>query len=213
MTANTADHNAPQSYWLRSPILAGSFGNMLQQVLLRFSPDERMNSNCELIVTLTSRVSASTAYSESIHRGAITRYYFGVFDLVDHQAIRSHQPQRRFSFAQDAVIGNQHLARAVLSSEADFEDRSASHQSLAACHKWDISAFVHNARAPVALLRRLQPIRFLQADSEVFRSCSPGHPFHGAQRNRGSFTIFSDALHYDFPVHISSQSGLRASEP
>jgi hypothetical protein len=63
----------------------------------------------------------------------------------------------------------------------------------------------------------LQPIRnllrFLQVDSEVFRSCSPGDPFDGAQRTRGSFTIFSDALHYDVPAHISSRSGLRASEP
>jgi hypothetical protein len=54
----------------------------------------------------------------------------------------------------------------------------------------------------------LQPIRnllrFLQIDSEGFRGPTPGEPFDGAQRNRGSFTIFSDALHYDVPAHISS---------
>jgi hypothetical protein len=35
--------------------------------------------------------------------------------------------------------------------------------------------------------------RFLKVDSEVFRSRTPGEPFDGAQRNRGLFTIFSDA--------------------
>jgi hypothetical protein len=54
----------------------------------------------------------------------------------------------------------------------------------------------------------LQPIRnllrFLKIDSEVFRSRTPGEPFNGAQRNRGLFTIFSDALHYDVPAHVSS---------
>ena len=54
----------------------------------------------------------------------------------------------------------------------------------------------------------LQPIRnllrFLQIDSKVFRSRTPGDPFDVAQRNRGSFTIFSDALHYDVPAHVSS---------
>jgi hypothetical protein len=63
----------------------------------------------------------------------------------------------------------------------------------------------------------LQPIRnllrFPQIDSEVFRSRTLGEPFDGAQRNRGSLTIFSYALHYDVPAHISSWSGLRASEP
>jgi hypothetical protein len=48
----------------------------------------------------------------------------------------------------------------------------------------------------------LQPIRnllrFLKIDSEVFRSRTPGEPFDGAQRNRGLFTIFSDAHHYMF---------------
>ena len=41
----------------------------------------------------------------------------------------------------------------------------------------------------------LQPIRnllrFPQIDSEVFRSRTRGEPFDGAQRNRGSLTIFS----------------------
>ena len=63
----------------------------------------------------------------------------------------------------------------------------------------------------------LQPIRdllrFPQIDSEVFRSRTRREPFDGAQRNRGSFTIFSHALHYDVPAHISSWLGLRASEP
>jgi hypothetical protein len=56
-------------------------------------------------------------------------------------------------------------------------------------------------------------LRFLKIDSEVFRSRTPGDPFDGAQRNRGSFTIFSDALHYDVPAHVSSWLALRASEP
>jgi hypothetical protein len=63
----------------------------------------------------------------------------------------------------------------------------------------------------------LQPIRnllrFLQIDSKVFRNRTPGDPFDGAQRNRGSFTIFSDALHYDVPAHVSSWLVSRASEP
>jgi hypothetical protein len=63
----------------------------------------------------------------------------------------------------------------------------------------------------------LQPIRnllrFLQIDSKVFRSRTPGESFNRAQRNRGSFTIFSDALHYDVPAHVSSWLALRASEP
>src|ERR1700722_14044853 len=46
--------------------------------------------------------------------------------------------------------------------------------------------------------------RFLQIDSKVFRSRTPGDPFDVAQRNRGSFTIFSDPLHYDVPAHVSS---------
>ncbi len=54
----------------------------------------------------------------------------------------------------------------------------------------------------------LQPIRnllrFLKIDSEVFRSRTPGEPFDRAQRNRGLFTIFSDAFHYDVPAHVSS---------
>jgi hypothetical protein len=33
------------------------------------------------------------------------------------------------------------------------------------------------------------------------------------RRNRGSLTIFSGALHYDVPSHISSRLGLRANEP
>ena len=52
----------------------------------------------------------------------------------------------------------------------------------------------------------LQPIRnllrFLKIDSEVFRSRTPGEPFDGAQSNRGLFTIFSDALHYDVPAQF-----------
>jgi hypothetical protein len=47
-------------------------------------------------------------------------------------------------------------------------------------------------------------LRFLKIDSEVFRSRTPGEPFDGAQRNRGLFTISSDALHYDVPAHVSS---------
>src|SRR5271165_5083494 len=54
----------------------------------------------------------------------------------------------------------------------------------------------------------LQPIRnllrFLQIDSKVFRSRTPGDPFDGAQCNRGLFTVFSNALHYDVPAHVSS---------
>jgi hypothetical protein len=38
-------------------------------------------------------------------------------------------------------------------------------------------------------------------------------PFDGAQRNRRSFTIFSDAFHYNVPAHISSWLAFRASEP
>ena len=34
----------------------------------------------------------------------------------------------------------------------------------------------------------------------------------GAQRNRGLFTIFSDALHYDVPAHVSSWLVSGASE-
>ena len=59
----------------------------------------------------------------------------------------------------------------------------------------------------------LQPIRnllrFPQIDSEAFRSCTRGEPFDGAQRNRGSFTIFSDTLQRMFPPGLA----LRASEP
>src|ERR1700676_667035 len=54
----------------------------------------------------------------------------------------------------------------------------------------------------------LQPIRnllrFPQIDSEVFRSRTRGEPFDGAHCNRGSLTIFSYALRYDVPAHISS---------
>jgi hypothetical protein len=54
----------------------------------------------------------------------------------------------------------------------------------------------------------LQPIRnllrFLQIDSEVFSSRTPGEPFDGAQCNPGWFAIFSDALQYDVPAHASS---------
>jgi hypothetical protein len=54
----------------------------------------------------------------------------------------------------------------------------------------------------------LQPIRnllrFLQIDSKVFRCGTPGEPFNRAQCNRGLFTIFSDALRYDVPAHVSS---------
>jgi hypothetical protein len=52
-------------------------------------------------------------------------------------------------------------------------------------------------------------IRFLQIDSEVFRSRTLGEPFDVAQRNRGSFTIFSDALYYDVPAPVSSWLALR----
>jgi hypothetical protein len=56
-------------------------------------------------------------------------------------------------------------------------------------------------------------LRFLKIDSEVFRSRTPGEPLDGAQRNRGLFTIFSDALHYDVPAHVSSWLISGASEP
>jgi hypothetical protein len=63
----------------------------------------------------------------------------------------------------------------------------------------------------------LQPIRnllrFLKIDSEVFRSRTLGEPFDGAQRSHGLFTIFSDALHYDVPAHVSSWLVSRGSEP
>jgi hypothetical protein len=63
----------------------------------------------------------------------------------------------------------------------------------------------------------LQPIRnllrFLKIDSEVFRSRTLGEPFDGAQRNRGLLTIFSEALHYDVPAHVSSWLFSGASEP
>ena len=63
----------------------------------------------------------------------------------------------------------------------------------------------------------LQPIRnllrFLKIDSEVFRSRTLGEPFDCAQRNRRLLTIFSDALHYDVPAHVSSWLVSGASEP
>jgi hypothetical protein len=63
----------------------------------------------------------------------------------------------------------------------------------------------------------LQPIRnllrFLKIDSEVFRSRTPGGPLNGGQSNRGLLTIFSDALHYDVPAHVSSWLVSGASEP
>jgi hypothetical protein len=53
----------------------------------------------------------------------------------------------------------------------------------------------------------LQPIRnllrFLKIDSEVFRGRTPGEPFDVAQRIRGLFTIFSDALHYGFYLSLN----------
>jgi hypothetical protein len=63
----------------------------------------------------------------------------------------------------------------------------------------------------------LQPIRnllrLLKTDSEVFRSRTPGEPFDDTQRNRGLFTIFSDALYYDITAHASSWLVSGASEP
>jgi hypothetical protein len=56
-------------------------------------------------------------------------------------------------------------------------------------------------------------MHFLKIDSEVFRSRTSGEPFDGAQRNRGLFTIFSDAFHYDVPAHVSSWLVSGASEP
>jgi hypothetical protein len=44
-------------------------------------------------------------------------------------------------------------------------------------------------------------------------SRTPGEPFNRAQRNRGLFAIFSDALHYDVPAHVSSWLVSRDSEP
>src|SRR5260370_38390685 len=55
-------------------------------------------------------------------------------------------------------------------------------------------------------------LRFLQIDSEVFRCGTPGEPFSRAQCNRGLFTIFSDALHYDVPAHASSWLASGTSE-
>src|SRR5260370_37071346 len=56
-------------------------------------------------------------------------------------------------------------------------------------------------------------LRFLQIDSEVFRCRTSGESFNRAQCNRGSFSIFSDALQYDVPAHVSSWLVSRASEP
>ena len=38
----------------------------------------------------------------------------------------------------------------------------------------------------------------------VRRLGEPAEPFNRAQRNRGVFTIFSDALQYDVPAHAFS---------
>jgi hypothetical protein len=40
-----------------------------------------------------------------------------------------------------------------------------------------------------------------------------GEPFNRAQRNRGLFTIFSEALQYAVPAYVSSRLVSRASEP
>ena len=51
-------------------------------------------------------------------------------------------------------------------------------------------------------------LRFLQIDSEVFSCGTPTEPFNGAQSNRGSFSIFSDALQYDVPADVFLLVGL-----
>ena len=86
-----------------------------------------------------------------------------------------------------------------------------------AAEVFDRSLLATSETFPPLFYGALQPIRnllgFPQIDSEVFRSRTRGERFDGVQRNRGSLTVFSYALHYDVPAHISSRLGLRASEP